>query len=115
MTYLYFEPLVCRDDTTRANPILVFVVKVLELGLALCALWSLAVMLYRHFHAVRWLVFGFDKLVEFERYVSCRWMPDVKGFEDCLVAILAVAIFFLAKWLLSGAWKLALALSKPTK
>ena len=113
--YLYFEPTVCREHKYRLNPILVFVVKVLELGFLFYVLLLLALGAYRYFHPIDILVSSVKSLLEFKEYARIHWFDKLKTYKavvDYLLAVLAVSAFICVKWLISNTLRLASLLSK---
>jgi uncharacterized protein (DUF2235 family) len=114
--YLYFEPTVCREHKYRLNPILVFVVKVLEIGLAVYVFLAIALLAYRNVHPVGLLDSAVNGLIHFKEYARVNWFDKLKGHRDVvdyLLVVLGVVALILLKWLASIVLKVGSLFVKP--
>jgi uncharacterized protein (DUF2235 family) len=101
--YLRFEPKKCRRYTLRENSILVFIVTVLELGLALYLASWLLVLADIHSHPREILTFAWKEWPVVERFVMCHWFSKLGHVAVFLWTLLLAAVVVLIGRLISFA------------
>lgn len=92
VAYLYFEPKTSREDTIRQNPVLVFLVTVLELGLALYLASLVAVLIVRRLYPALRDIWGSVEWIGLEQSARAYLFPHLKGFDDPVWALFVVVM-----------------------
>jgi hypothetical protein len=90
--YLHFEPKLCRDYTLRQNWLVVFVVTVLELGLAFYAASWMAVLAHRYVHPAHAFTDLWNGWFALEGFVMNHWFSKITKGADFLWAMLVVTV-----------------------
>jgi hypothetical protein len=92
VSYLQFEPKICREYTLRQNWLVVFVATVLELGLAFYAASWLAVLARRYVHPGRAFTDLWNGWFALEGFVMSHWFSKITRVADFLWAMLVVTV-----------------------
>jgi uncharacterized protein (DUF2235 family) len=97
--YLYFEPMVCRDDVVRENWFVVLLVMVIELGatlyLAFYLVAFLAWLAWRYVHPVTVSLSIWSTWLALRQFVTSHLFAWIGPWADLALAMLVAAVYVL--------------------